>query len=42
MPVLLHGGMLCPLELAYALGAFLASWPVVLYLWHKARNVFNH
>ncbi len=38
MPVLLHGGVLCPLEFAVALSGLGAFWGVLGYLWAVTRK----
>lgn len=32
MPILLHGGVLCPLELVMVLSGVASSWGVLVYL----------
>ena len=38
MPVLLHGGSLCPLEVTAVLSGVASSWTVVAYLWARMRH----
>ena len=43
MPLLLHGGVLCPLEVVAALSGVASSWAILGYLWARLKGrLFSH